>query len=37
MELRYSGPIILVRAEARMTVNCVRDVKLVTVPTRMRI
>jgi hypothetical protein len=37
MELRYSDPIILDRAEVRMTADYVRDVELAIVPARMKI
>lgn len=37
MELRCSDPTIVVRAEVRMIVSCVRDVELVIAPTQMRI
>jgi hypothetical protein len=37
MELRYSDPAFLARAEVRMIVSCARDVELVIVPTQMRI
>lgn len=37
MELRYSDPVILVRAEDHTIVNCVKDVRLTIAPIPLRI